>query len=307
MTSVGQLVVQLQGSVVNTLALQLGVLTIGRTPENDLPLNLPLVSKRHAELNITEQAVLVTDLGSQYGTFVAGFKLIPNQPYPLIKGALLQIGPFKITLRDAINQGIEELPISEDAKELEFEVLQPHDISPRQKHPSPFVLSDQAMYIQDLPVIFQENDFMNRFMKIFETIWEPLEWRTDAIEFYFDPRTAPSELLEWLGSWLSIQVYSRMPERRKRELIAEAMTLYHWRGTKYGLERMIELCTGVIPEVIEDPKEAFVFWVKLPHKPEALTIDLMRDLIETHKPAHTLFKFDFHVFSEFNSTPFSRC
>jgi phage tail-like protein len=292
MTSVGQLVVQLQGSVVNTLALQPGVLTIGRTPENDLPLNLPLVSKRHAELNITEQGVLVTDLGSQYGTFVAGNKLIPNQPYPLIKGALLQIGPFKITFRDAINQSAEELPISEDAKELEFEVVQTHDISPRQKHPTPFVLSDQAMYTQDLPVIFQENDFMNRFMKIFETVWEPLEWRTDAIEFYFDPRTAPSELLEWLGGWLSIQVYSRMPERRKRELVSEAMTLYHWRGTKYGLERMIELCTGLIPEIHEDPKEAFVFWVKLTSTPEALTLDLMRDLIETHKPAHTLFKFD---------------
>ena len=292
MTSVGQLVVQLQGSVVNTLALQVGVLTIGRTPENDLPLNLPLVSKRHSELNITDQGVLVTDLGSQYGTFVAGFKLIPNQPYPLIKGALLQIGPFKITFRDAINQEPEELPISEDAKELELTVIPVHDIAPRQKYLAPFVLNDQAIYTQDLPVIFQENDFMNRFMKIFETIWEPLEWRTDAIEFYFDPRTAPAELLEWLGSWLSIAVYSRMPERRKRELVAEAMTLYHWRGTKYGLERMIELCTGMIPEVIEDPKEAFVFWVKLKDKPETLTLDLMRDLIETHKPAHTLFKFE---------------
>ena len=48
----------------------------------------------------------------------------------------------------------------------------------------------------------------------------------------------------------------------------------------------------MIPEVIEDPKEAFVFWVKLKDKPETLTLDLMRDLIETHKPAHTLFKFE---------------
>ncbi len=292
MVSLGQLVVQLQGSVVNTLALQPGVLTIGRTPENDLPLNLPLVSKRHAELNITEQGVLITDLGSQYGTFVAGYKLVANQPYPLIKGVLLQIGPFKITLRDSISQAVEEVPISEDASELEFDLVQAPDIPPRQKHLTSFVLSDVAMYTQDLPVIFQESDFMNRFMKIFETVWEPLEWRTDAIEFYFDPRTAPAELLEWLGGWLSIQVYSRMPERRKRELVAEAMTLYHWRGTKYGLERMIEICTGLTPEMTEDPKEAFVFWVKLNQKPEALTLDLLRDLIETHKPAHTLFKFD---------------
>lgn len=55
---------------------------------------------------------------------------------------------------------------------------------------------------------------------------------------------------------------------------------------------MIEICTGLTPEVREDPKEAFVFWVKLNTKPEALTLDLLRDLIETHKPAHTLFKFD---------------
>ncbi len=292
MSNAGQLVVQLQGSVVNTLTLQIGVLTIGRTPENDLALNLPLVSKRHAELNITEQGVLVTDLGSQYGTFIAGVKLVPNQPHPLLKGALLQIGPFKITLRDTVLQPVEESPISEDANELELLILEAQTMTPRQKHPTPFVLNDSALYTQDLPVIFQENDFMNRFMKIFETIWEPLEWRQEAIEYYFDPHTAPSELLEWLGSWLSISVYSRMPERRKRELVAEAMTLYHWRGTKYGLERMLELCTGLTPELIEDPKEAFVFWVKLNTKPEAFTLDLMRDLIEVHKPAHTLFKFE---------------
>lgn len=175
MVSVGQLVVQLQGSVVNTLALQPGVLTIGRTPENDLPLNLPLVSKRHAELNVTEQGVLITDLGSQYRTFVAGYKLISNQPYPLIKGVLLQIGPFKMTYRDSISQTVEEVPVSEDDPELEFDLLEPHDIAPHPKHPTPFVLSDVAMYTQDLPVIFQESDFMNRFMKIFETVWEPLE------------------------------------------------------------------------------------------------------------------------------------
>jgi phage tail-like protein len=204
----------------------------------------------------------------------------------------LQIGPFKITFRDSINSLTEESPVSEEAVELELQVIPTPEIAPRERHSAPFVLNDVALYTQDLPVIFQESDFMNRFMKIFETIWEPLEWRTDAVEFYFDPRTAPAELLEWLGGWLSIDVYSRMPERRKRELVAEAMTLYHWRGTKYGLERMIELCTGIAPQLLEDQKEPFVFWVKLKDVPESITLDLMRDLIETHKPAHTLFKFD---------------
>ncbi|MDO5064010.1 MAG: ATP-binding cassette domain-containing protein [Actinomyces bowdenii] len=46
--------------------------TIGRAPDNALVLDDPLVSKHHARVDLTPQGIVVTDLGSTNGIYVAG-------------------------------------------------------------------------------------------------------------------------------------------------------------------------------------------------------------------------------------------
>lgn len=46
--------------------------TIGRAPDNSLVLDDPLVSKHHARVDITDQGVTLTDLGSTNGIYMAG-------------------------------------------------------------------------------------------------------------------------------------------------------------------------------------------------------------------------------------------
>ncbi len=54
------------------------------------------------------------------------------------------------------------------------------------------VESAASRYLADLPVIYHdEQGFLARYLKIFESIWEPFEWRQDQIALYFDPRTCP--------------------------------------------------------------------------------------------------------------------
>ena len=91
-----------------------------------------------------------------------------------------------------------------------------------------------------------------------ESIWEPLEQRQDHIDAYFDPATSPASFLPWLASWIDPTLNTRWPEKRLRALLAEAMNLYRWRGTRYGVARMIELCTGLTPQITEDPAAPFV-------------------------------------------------
>jgi hypothetical protein len=81
---------------------------------------------------------------------------------------------------------------------------------------------------------------------------------------------------------------SRIPdESRRRDLLAAAMDLYRWRGTRHGLERMIELCTGVTPHITDDPSDPYVFHVSLSVPPDyPLDMRLLQGLIEAHKPAH---------------------
>jgi phage tail-like protein len=151
------------------------------------------------------------------------------------------------------------------------------------------VVGSDSRYLSYLPVIFQDNDFLGRYLQIFEAIWEPLEQRQDHISLFFSPRTCPASWLPWFASWFGLEVNPHWPEARSRALLAEAPELYRWRGTKYGLTRMLEVCTGTKPDITEDPAEPFVFRirVRLPATAEPEAEATLNELIRAHKPAHT--------------------
>ncbi len=67
---------------------------IGRSPEADVQLKHPEISRRHCCLRQDgESGFTVEDLGSQWGTSVNGVPLEAGKPCPLPPGALLQMGP----------------------------------------------------------------------------------------------------------------------------------------------------------------------------------------------------------------------
>ena len=59
-----------------SIDLQLGrTLVVGRAVTSDVPIYDPTISRRHAEIALTENGVRVTDLGSSNGTFLNGAKI----------------------------------------------------------------------------------------------------------------------------------------------------------------------------------------------------------------------------------------
>ena len=59
-----------------SIDLQLGrTLVVGRAVTSDIPIYDPTISRRHAEVSLTETGVLVRDLGSSNGTFLNGAKV----------------------------------------------------------------------------------------------------------------------------------------------------------------------------------------------------------------------------------------
>lgn len=62
---------------------------IGRIPGNDILIAMPLVSKRHARIQIDDGQYIVEDLGSSNGTYVNGERVA--EPTRLLDGARLQI------------------------------------------------------------------------------------------------------------------------------------------------------------------------------------------------------------------------
>jgi phage tail-like protein len=300
-----RLIVQRGDTLVQTVALDRPVLTIGRTPENGLALADTLVSRHHAELRLEPQGLTLTDLHSSNGTFVEGIRLPPDQPRLLANGAHFQIGPFLLTYQVGTDEN-NGTSLSTDMVAVEALPLQPVEAMqpvrelarapmhlPRPSSPAPVASDPASMYIESLPVIYADNDFLARFLLLFQNVWEPLEQRQDHIELYFDPRTSPASFLPWLASWLDLSFNQHWPETRRRRLLAEAIDLYRWRGTRYGLVRMIEVCTGITPEVTENTAQPYTFDVKIA-LPRGGDIDknLIDELIQAHKPAHAGYRLE---------------
>jgi DNA-binding winged helix-turn-helix (wHTH) protein len=70
---------------------------IGRDPGCNVWLDVPGVSRRHARVVVSGDAVAVEDLGSKNGTFVADSPVLASRP--LHDGEMLHIGPVEVEFR----------------------------------------------------------------------------------------------------------------------------------------------------------------------------------------------------------------
>jgi len=281
------LIVRFQGQLVQRAPLSQDVLSIGRTPDNGLSLPHPLVARRHAELRREEGRAVLTDLGSATGTFIGEVRLLPNQPQALADGAVFRIGPFEVIYYEAA-PAEESAAAAPAGPSLSLPVAPPRTLAPpRPTYPAPRPIGPQSRYLHDLPAIYQDADFLGRFLLIIEALWEPLEQRQSHIAMYFDPRTCPVSLLPWLSGWLDMPIDRLWPESRQRAILAEALDLLRWRGTRFGLARMIELSTGLTPEILDEPGQSFVMRVRVTappsHQVDRQALDM---LVQSHKPAH---------------------
>jgi pSer/pThr/pTyr-binding forkhead associated (FHA) protein len=78
-----------------------GKVTIGRGEKNSIILTEPRVSRNHAQIEWQKSMNLhvVSDVGSKNGTYVNGFKLMPNDPKPLDDWDKIRIASTVFTVR----------------------------------------------------------------------------------------------------------------------------------------------------------------------------------------------------------------
>lgn len=72
---------------------------------------------------------------------------------------------------------------------------------------------------------------------------------------------APTEFLNWLAGWVALTLREDWDELRQRELIAKAVQLYKWRGTKRGMEEFLRIYTRLGVQ-IDELNRAFQLGVK---------------------------------------------
>ncbi|MDB4946454.1 MAG: ABC-type multidrug transport system, ATPase component [Labilithrix sp.] len=74
------------------------VITIGRTPDNQIVVPHPQVSARHAQITNLNGSLVLEDLGSGNGTFVRGQRLARGQKVPVANGEKVYIGPMPVLI-----------------------------------------------------------------------------------------------------------------------------------------------------------------------------------------------------------------
>lgn len=277
----------------------------------------PDVDRLHAVIMLSGNEVWLENRGSLKDTIIDGERLPAFTPRRLRDGDRWHAGPYTLTLiveaeplalvKPTTLHPSEAWPEPPRAASPEAP-LSPAPPSPGGQPanavPSAAETNGLAMmasragdgapsrYLFDLPAIYQDPDgFLGRYLKIFETIWEPLEQRQDQIALYFDARTAPRQLLPWLADWLRLPLDPELPEQRQRALVHEAYWLMRWRGTHFGLSRLLELATGRNPAISVDPATPYVLVVKLkqPDDP-AIGAALIERLVACFKPAHCAYR-----------------
>ena len=109
----------------------------------------------------------------------------------------------------------------------------------------------QSSYLDYLPALYRDNEFMGQFLLIFESILKPIENTIDHADLYFDPLMTPESFLPFLAFWVGLKLDPTWSEEKRRELVKSAAELYQWRGTKRGLNKYLWIYTGKIPHISE--------------------------------------------------------
>lgn len=161
----------------------------------------------------------------------------------------------------------------------------------------------RSSYLEYLPAYYQEDKksavTVERFLSIFETVFSTLEKTRETTPSLLDTTETLKENLAWLSSWLGLTYDESWDERRWRILMHEAPKLFDIRGTREGIERVIEIYSDMRP-LIQEPMHthcnlakrnidnySFCVFLKPEQYHKKEEVATIRRIVEEWKPAYT--------------------
>ena len=136
-----------------------------------------------------------------------------------------------------------------------------------------------------LPSIYRRDEFIGRFLRIFEDVFTPLESNVGTLSSYFNPLLTTPECLPWIAGWLDVALDDRIPLARQRQMVSRASELYRRRGTWQALAVALDVALGLNVKIDEKPGSFSVTF-----DADDVDRDLVSRIVETQRPAHVSYE-----------------
>jgi len=295
-----------------------GETLIGSSPSADVFLPEDArVTGTHARILVTDDEIFLTDLGSRNGTYLSKVEETLETAPASETGNPFKLPshvPWSLGVGDRFQVGLTELWLDEDTSRAWRRVAPMPAATPMPPvRPDPYAgvippgLSNRSLRLLGfLPEIFRtgatsdafpqdsmsapapSDDFMERFLALFESVLLPIDWLVDNFDLYLDPRSAPDEFLPWLEEWFGLDFAGTLEPVQRRELMCSAHRLFQLKGTRTALIEAIRLVTGCTAEVDDLTTRGahFVVTVRC-NKATLADQTLLEQLITAFKPIHT--------------------
>lgn len=98
-------------------------------------------------------------------------------------------------------------------------------------------------FMDAFPSVYRERDsFFHRFLSIFSSLYQDLDYKIDRLPELLDPDICPRECLTVYAGWLGIDLSGDfLSEEAERKFVKEAYNLNRMKGTKACLLRVLEI------------------------------------------------------------------
>jgi len=166
---------------------------------------------------------------------------------------------------------------------------------------------DPSDLLKYLPAIYSADPFVGRFLRIFEDVLTPVQEMVDNQPYYFDPMTAPVDVLDYMADWVDLDEGDDWTLEKRRALVEAAAGLYRLKGTKEGIRRHLGIYAsgmvfvlersqgfrldadarlGLNTSIGENRPRVFSVTIVVPD-PGELDMDTIRSIIDADKPVDT--------------------
>lgn len=94
-------------------------------------------------------------------------------------------------------------------------------------------------------------DPLRRLLFVFQHLMTTVTDKVDRLGELTDPLLCEPAFLPWLASWVGFELDESLPVHQQRELVRRAIRLYRTRGTRAGIEEMVQVLTAAPVRVQE--------------------------------------------------------